>query len=50
MNMQEVARLILWLQAEGWDGDKINQFLLYLESGEAKYFPDKQEKDRKGTV
>ncbi|MBQ1510894.1 MAG: hypothetical protein IIZ54_08390 [Selenomonadaceae bacterium] len=44
MNMQEVARMILWLQAKGWSGDEINKFLLYIESGEAKYFPTSEEK------
>ena len=39
MNMQEVSRLILWLQAAGWTGEQINQFILYIESGDAKYFP-----------
>ena len=46
MTMQEVARFILWLQAKGWTGDEINQFMLYIESGEEKYFP-KEEKEEK---
>ena len=39
MNMQEVSRFILWLQAAGLSGDEINKFLLYIVSGDAKYFP-----------
>ena len=39
MNMAETARLILGLRAAGWDEKKINDFLLYIESGEEQYKP-----------
>ena len=42
MNMQDASRLILWLQAAGWSGDDINRFILYIESGEEKYMPEKK--------
>lgn len=37
MNMQEVTRLIRALRAEGWDGDSIDDLLLYLEGGDGEY-------------
>ncbi len=39
MNMQEVARLILGLRADGWSETKINDFLLFIETGEEQYKP-----------
>lgn len=39
MNMQENARLILGLRAAGWDEKKINDFILYIETGEEQYKP-----------
>ena len=42
MNMQENARLILGLRAAGWDEKRINDFMLYIESGDEQY---KQKKD-----
>ena len=44
--MQEVARLILWLQAKGWTGEEINTFLLFIESGDKKYFPKKDDEEK----
>lgn len=44
MNMQEMTRFILYLQHKGWSGDEINNFVLYIESGDAKYFSDDNEK------
>ena len=46
MNMQENARLVLGLRAAGWDEKKINDFILYIETGEEQYKPrpDKEEK------
>lgn len=41
MNMQETARLILGLRAAGWSEQKINDFLLFIESGEEQYKPQK---------
>lgn len=39
LNMTEVARLLLGLRAAGWDEKKINDFILYIETGEEKYKP-----------
>ena len=43
MNMQENARLVLGLRAAGWDEKKINDFLLYIETGEEQYKPKPDE-------
>jgi hypothetical protein len=37
MNMQENARLVLGLRAAGWTEKKINDFILYIETGENQY-------------
>ena len=34
MNMQEMARFVLGLRAAGWDEKKINDFVLFIETGE----------------
>ena len=39
MNMQEVARLILGLREAGWTEKKINDFLLWVETGDEQYRP-----------
>ena len=39
MNMTEVARMILGLRAAGWSEEKINNFLLWIETGEEQYKP-----------
>lgn len=39
MNMQETARLILGLRAAGWSEKEINDFMLFIESGEEQYKP-----------
>ncbi len=39
MNMTEVARLLLGLRAAGWTEKQINDFVLYIESGEEQYKP-----------
>lgn len=39
MNMTEVARLILGLRAAGWNDEQINDFLLWIETGEEQYKP-----------
>lgn len=44
MNMQEMARLILGLRSAGWDEEKINNFILFIESGEEQYKPTEEEK------
>lgn len=37
--MQETARLILGLRAAGWSEKEINDFMLFIESGEEQYKP-----------
>lgn len=44
MNMQEMARFILGLRDAGWSEKEINDFMLFIESGEEKYKPQKREK------
>ena len=43
MNMGESARLILGLRAANWDEKRINDFILWIETGEPQYKP-KEEK------
>ena len=45
MNMQENARLILGLRAAGWSEKKINDFILFIESGDEQYRPPKDGTD-----
>ncbi len=42
MNMSESSRIILGLRAAGWDEKAINDFILWVETGEEQYKP-KQE-------
>lgn len=39
MNMQEAAKFILGLRTAGWSEEKINNFILFIESGEEQYKP-----------
>lgn len=39
VNMQEMARFVLGLRAAGWDEKKINDFVLFIETGEEQYKP-----------
>lgn len=39
MNMQEITRLIKGLREAGWTEKEINDFLLYIESGDDNYKP-----------
>ena len=39
MHMSETSRLILGLRAAGWDEKSINDFILWIESGDPKYKP-----------
>lgn len=43
MNMSEVARLIIGLRAAGWDDKQINDFVLWIETGEEQYRPKNTE-------
>ncbi|MBQ9359741.1 MAG: hypothetical protein IJT96_01735 [Lachnospiraceae bacterium] len=44
MNMQENSRFIIGLRAAGWTEKQINDFMLYIESGEEQYKPKKEDK------
>jgi hypothetical protein len=44
MNMQEASRVILGLRAAGWNEKDINDFILYIETGEEKYKPTQKNK------
>lgn len=39
MNMSEAARLIIGLRAAGWNEKDINDFILYIETGDERYKP-----------
>lgn len=39
MDMQENLRFILGLRSAGWSEKKINDFILFIESGEEQYRP-----------
>ena len=39
MTMTEIARLITGLRKVGLSGDEINDFLIYIESGDEQYAP-----------
>lgn len=38
-DMKEVARFILGLRSAGWTEKQINDFMLYIESGDEQYMP-----------
>lgn len=40
--MSESSRIILGLRAAGWDEKKINDFILWVETGEAQYMPKEE--------
>lgn len=42
--MQEASRIILGLRAAGWDEKAINDFILWVETGEDKYKPAEEKK------
>lgn len=39
MNMSEASRVILGLRAAGWPEKEINDFILWIETGDEKYKP-----------
>ena len=41
MTMQEASRVILGLRAAGWDEKSINDFILWIETGNNEYKPKK---------
>lgn len=42
MNMSETARLIIGLREAGWTEKDINDFILFIETGEDQYKPKKK--------
>lgn len=42
MNMGESSRIILGLRSAGWDEKKINDFILWVETGEEQYKPKEE--------
>lgn len=40
MTMQEASRVFLGLRAAGWDEKRINDFILWIESGDPQYKPE----------
>lgn len=44
MTMQEASRIILGLRAAGWNEKDINDFILWVETGDPQYKPDREEK------
>lgn len=43
MTMSEASRVILGLRAAGWDEKSINDFILWVETGEEQYKPTSKE-------
>ena len=43
MTMQEMTRFILGLREAGWTEEKINDFIVFIESGDEKFKPKKDE-------
>ncbi len=39
MGMQETARFITGLRSAGWDEKRINDFIMYIGTGDEKYKP-----------
>ncbi len=42
--MSESARIILGLRSKGWTDTEITDFILWVETGEEQYKPEKEEK------
>ena len=47
MNMTEVARLLIGLRTAGWTDTEINDFVLYIETGEDQYKPKPKQEMKK---
>lgn len=47
MTMTEASRVILGLRAAGWNEKEINDFILFVETGEEKYKPKEVKKAEK---
>lgn len=46
MNIQEASRIILGLRSAGWTEKDINDFILYVESGDERYKPGKDKENK----
>ena len=46
MNMQENARFIMGLRSAGWTEKEINDFMLFIETGEEQFRPKKSKEDK----
>lgn len=44
MNMSESSRLIIGLREKGWTDTEIADFILWIETGDEKYRPKREEK------
>ncbi len=42
MNMSESARIIVGLRSKGWNDTDITNFILWIETGEEQYRPEKE--------
>ncbi len=47
MTMSEASRVILGLRAAGWSEKDINDFILWIETGDERYKPKETEKKEK---
>ena len=45
MNMGESSRIILGLRATGWGEKEINDFILWVETGDEQYKPKADSKE-----
>ncbi len=45
MNLQDSARIILGLRAAGWSDTDITDFILWIETGDEKYRPEKTKEE-----
>jgi len=45
-DMTRVARFVLGLRAAGWSEKEINDFILFIETGEEQYKPKPKLEDR----
>ncbi|MCD7883993.1 MAG: hypothetical protein LUI87_09900 [Lachnospiraceae bacterium] len=50
MDMTEVARMVLGLRVYGWDEKKINDFMLWIGTGDEKYKPQEGSKNSKSKL
>ena len=47
MNMTESARIIIGLRTKGWSDTEIADFILWVETGEDQYKPEKAKTEEK---